>query len=103
MDWLRRSMRRRFQPSTRTLASLATFAHFTISDCTSEAKCSGDGAPGFHVRRRRRHGRMIIDAVAKKDRAKAEKLMLDHLDHIEGSLQLENSNGEVDLEAIFKS
>jgi DNA-binding GntR family transcriptional regulator len=46
---------------------------------------------------------MIIDAVAKKDRAKAEKLMLAHLDHIEGSLQLENSNGEVDLEAIFKS
>jgi DNA-binding GntR family transcriptional regulator len=48
------------------------------------------------------HG-MIIDAVAKKDRARAEKLMLAHLDHIEGSLQLENSNGEVDLEAIFKS
>jgi DNA-binding GntR family transcriptional regulator len=46
---------------------------------------------------------MIIDAVARKDRARAEKLMLDHLDHIEGSLQLENSNGEVDLEAIFKA
>ena len=46
---------------------------------------------------------MIIDAVAKRDRARAEKLMLDHLDHIEGSLQLENSNGEVDLEAIFRS
>jgi DNA-binding GntR family transcriptional regulator len=45
---------------------------------------------------------LIIDAVAKKDRAKAEKLMLDHLDHIEGSLSLDNSNGEVDLEAIFK-
>ncbi|HYF17494.1 MAG TPA: GntR family transcriptional regulator [Ramlibacter sp.] len=46
---------------------------------------------------------LIIDAVAKKDRARAEKLMLDHLDHIEGSLSLDNSNGEADLEAIFRS
>lgn len=46
--------------------------------------------------------RMIIDAVAKRDRARAEKIMLDHLDHIEGSLQLDQSNGEADLEAIFK-
>ena len=46
---------------------------------------------------------LIIDAVAKRDRARAEKLMLDHLDHIEGSLQLDNVSGEVDLEAIFKS
>jgi DNA-binding GntR family transcriptional regulator len=44
----------------------------------------------------------IVDAVAKRDRARAEKLMLDHLDHIEGSLKLDNSNGEADLEAIFK-
>ncbi len=46
---------------------------------------------------------LIIDAVAKRDRARAEKLMLDHLDHIESSLKLDNTNGEVDLEAIFKS
>lgn len=46
---------------------------------------------------------MIIDAVARRDRARAEKLMLDHLDHIEGSLQLDQSNGEADLEAIFRS
>jgi DNA-binding GntR family transcriptional regulator len=46
---------------------------------------------------------MIIDAVAKRDRARAEKLMLDHLDHIEGSLQLDQSNGEADLEAIFRA
>jgi DNA-binding GntR family transcriptional regulator len=59
-------------------------------------------APTAQSCRHDEHG-MIIDAVAKKDRARAEKLMLDHLDHIEGSLQLENSNGEVDLEAIFKS
>jgi len=46
---------------------------------------------------------LIIDAVAKRDRARAEKIMMDHLDHIEGSLQLENGSGEVDLEAIFRS
>lgn len=45
---------------------------------------------------------MIIDAVAKKDRGRAEKIMLEHLDHIEGSLQLDESNGEADLEAIFR-
>ena len=45
---------------------------------------------------------LIIDAVAKRDRARAEKLMLDHLDHIESSLKLDNINGDVDLEAIFK-
>jgi DNA-binding GntR family transcriptional regulator len=45
----------------------------------------------------------IVDAVAKKDRVRAEKLMLAHLDHIEGSLKLDNSNGEADLEAIFKA
>ena len=44
----------------------------------------------------------IIDAVAKRDRAKAEKLMLDHLDHIEGSLKLENGTAEADLESIFR-
>jgi DNA-binding GntR family transcriptional regulator len=46
---------------------------------------------------------MIIDAVGKRDRARAEKLMLDHLDHIESSLALDASNGEADLEAIFRS
>jgi DNA-binding GntR family transcriptional regulator len=46
---------------------------------------------------------MIIEAVAKKDRARAEKIMLEHLDHIEGSLQLDQANGEADLEAIFRS
>jgi DNA-binding GntR family transcriptional regulator len=33
---------------------------------------------------------------------RAEKIMLDHLDHIEGSLQLDQSSGEADLEAIFR-
>lgn len=45
---------------------------------------------------------MIVDAVAKKDRARAEKIMLEHLDHIEGSLQLDRSDGEADLEDIFR-
>jgi DNA-binding GntR family transcriptional regulator len=45
---------------------------------------------------------MIIDAVAKRDRARAEKLMLDHLDHIEGSLKLDSGTGEADLDAIFR-
>jgi DNA-binding GntR family transcriptional regulator len=58
-------------------------------------------APTAQSCRHDEHG-MIIDAVAKRDRARAEKLMLEHLDHIEGSLQLDNSSGEVDLEAIFK-
>jgi DNA-binding GntR family transcriptional regulator len=45
----------------------------------------------------------LVEAVARRDRGRAEKLMLDHLDHIEGSLKLDNNNGEVDLEAIFGS
>ena len=43
----------------------------------------------------------IVDAIARRDRAKAEKLMIDHLDHIEHSLKLDSSTGEADLEAIF--
>lgn len=44
---------------------------------------------------------MIIDAVAKRDRGRAEKIMLHHLDHIESSVKLENGNGEADLEMIL--
>ena len=44
---------------------------------------------------------MIIDAVAKRDRARAEKIMLHHLDHIENSVKLEDDNGEADLEMIL--
>ena len=46
---------------------------------------------------------MIVDAVAKRDRVRAETIMLAHLDHIQGSLQLDQGNGEADLEAIFRS
>jgi DNA-binding GntR family transcriptional regulator len=45
---------------------------------------------------------LIVEAIAKRDRGRAEKLMLDHLDHIERSLKLDNTTAEVDLEAILK-
>jgi DNA-binding GntR family transcriptional regulator len=44
----------------------------------------------------------IVEAVAHRDVARAEALMLEHLDHIEASLRLEPATEEVDLEAIFK-
>ena len=44
----------------------------------------------------------IIDAIAKRDVVRAERLMLEHLDHIESSMKLESSAEQVDLEAIFK-
>ncbi len=43
----------------------------------------------------------IVDAIAHRDLPRAEKLMLDHLDHIKRGLRLEPSTEEVDLEAIF--
>lgn len=43
----------------------------------------------------------IIDAIARRDAPRAEKLMLQHLDHIEKSLNLDMSSAEVDLEALF--
>jgi DNA-binding GntR family transcriptional regulator len=45
----------------------------------------------------------IVDAIARRDAARAEKLMLDHLAHIEGSLKLDATPEEVDLEAIFRT
>jgi DNA-binding GntR family transcriptional regulator len=44
----------------------------------------------------------IIDAVSKRDVARAERLMLGHLAHIESSMRLDNATEEVDLAAIFK-
>jgi len=43
----------------------------------------------------------IVDAVAKRDAARAEALMLEHLEHIESSLKLHTTSEDVDLEAIF--
>ena len=45
----------------------------------------------------------IIEAIAKRDPARAEKLMLEHLEHIESSMKLVNANEEVDLDAVFRS
>lgn len=45
----------------------------------------------------------IIEAIAKRDPARAERLMLEHLDHIESSMNLSSATEQVDLEAIFKS
>lgn len=45
----------------------------------------------------------IVDAIAHRDIARAEALMLEHLDHIESNLTLEPATPEVDLEAIFKA
>ncbi len=59
-------------------------------------------APTAHSCRNDEH-EMLVDAVAKRDRAKAEKLMLEHLEHIESSLKLDVGNGEVDLAEIFNS
>lgn len=44
----------------------------------------------------------IVDAIAAKDVAKAQALMLHHLDDIERSLKLEGAPVEADLEAIFQ-
>lgn len=44
----------------------------------------------------------IIEAIAHRDLAKAQTLMLEHLEHIESSLKLEPAAAEADLEAIFR-
>jgi DNA-binding GntR family transcriptional regulator len=45
----------------------------------------------------------IIEAISRRDPARAEKLMLEHLDHIESGMKLEAATEEVDLEAIFRA
>ena len=44
----------------------------------------------------------IVEAIARRDSARAEKLMLEHLDHIEQSLRLDANAEDVDLEAVFR-
>ena len=44
----------------------------------------------------------IIEAIARRDPSRAERLMLEHLDHIESGMKLEAATEEVDLEAILK-
>jgi DNA-binding GntR family transcriptional regulator len=46
---------------------------------------------------------LIIDAIAQRDAARAETIMLEHLEHIESSLKLDVPADDVDLESIFKA
>lgn len=43
----------------------------------------------------------IIDAIARRDAPRAEKLMLEHLEHIENGMKLDQAAEEVDLAAVF--
>lgn len=43
----------------------------------------------------------IIDAVERRDAARGERLMLEHLEHIERSMKLESSTTEVDLAEVL--
>ena len=45
----------------------------------------------------------IIEAIGKRDPVRAERLMLQHLDHIESSMKLDIATEAVDLEAVFRS
>jgi DNA-binding GntR family transcriptional regulator len=44
---------------------------------------------------------LIVDAIAKRDIEGGQRLMLEHLNHIEGSLNLEPADSAVDLAKIF--
>lgn len=46
---------------------------------------------------------LLLKAIAARDTAKAQELMLEHLDHIESSLNLQGEPGAPDLEDIFGS
>ncbi len=74
--------------SVRELAAL-TCLIITLYDAPTALSCRADEHSD------------IIDAIAKRDTARAERLMLAHLNHIESSLKLDNSTEEVDLEALF--
>ncbi|MEO8545286.1 MAG: GntR family transcriptional regulator [Burkholderiaceae bacterium] len=71
------------------LASLTCLIIF-LYDAPTASTCLAD-----------EHGQ-IIDAISHRDRARAEKLMLGHLQHIESSLKLDASSDEVDLEEVFR-
>lgn len=75
--------------SMRELCSLTCLIIY-LYDAPTATSCRAD-----------EHGQ-IIDAIARRDVARAEKLMLTHLKHIEGSLKLDHSTEDVDLEAVFR-
>ena len=75
----------------RTMRELSTITCLIIFlyDAPTATSCRADEHEG------------IVAAIAARDSAKAEALMLHHLDDIERSLQLEGATTEADLEAIF--
>lgn len=74
--------------SMRELSTLTCLIIF-LYDAPTAVSCRAD-----------EHSEMI-EAIARRDVATAEKLMLSHLNHIETSLSLDSSAVEVDLEAVF--
>ncbi len=76
--------------SMRELSMLTCLIIF-LYDAPTATSCRADE----HVK--------IIDAIARRDAPRAQALMLAHLAHIESSLKLDTSTGEVDLEAVFRS
>lgn len=77
------------EKSVRELATLTCLIIF-LYDAPTSATCRDD------------EHQHIIDAIANRDAVKAEKLMREHLDHVEASLNLEPDETEVDLEAVFR-
>lgn len=74
--------------SLRELTSLTCLIIF-LYDAPTTTSCRAD-----------EHAK-IIEAIARRDLARAQKLMLGHLEHIEHSLKLDGAVEEVDLEALF--
>lgn len=75
--------------SMRELSTITCLIIF-LYDAPTAISCRADDHAG------------IVAAIAAKDAAKAEALMLHHLDDIERSLKLEGSATEADLESIFE-
>lgn len=74
--------------SMRELSTLTCLIIF-LYDAPTSASCRAD-----------EHSE-IIEAIARRDADRAEKLVLKHLEHIESSLSLDDSTAEVDLAAVF--
>ncbi|WP_432474207.1 GntR family transcriptional regulator [Amphritea sp. HPY] len=45
----------------------------------------------------------LIDAIKKRDKSKAVRLMMHHLDHVEKKLSLDDDNASDDLKAVFSN
>jgi DNA-binding GntR family transcriptional regulator len=75
----------------RTMRELSTLTCLIISlyDAPTATSCRAD------------EHEQIVAAIKRGDAEAAQSLMLHHLDHIEGSLNLEGGTGEADLESIF--